>query len=116
MIVVDILPDGPAQMPLSERDEPIEAFAPNGKNEPLGESVQVRAARGEADHLDPLACESIAELSGVERVSIDDQLALPSQEARRLIEVTERSLGAGIEQLRAGTRLHEVGRAVQAVD
>jgi len=38
-----------------------------------------------------------------------------SAEARRLIEVTERSLWAGIEQLRAGNRLHEVGRAVQAV-
>jgi len=38
-----------------------------------------------------------------------------SAEAARLIEVTERSLWAGIEQLRAGNRLHEVGRAVQAV-
>jgi methionyl aminopeptidase len=35
--------------------------------------------------------------------------------ARRLIEVTERSLWAGIEQLRPGNRLHEVGRAVQDV-
>jgi methionyl aminopeptidase len=35
--------------------------------------------------------------------------------ARRLIEVTERSLWAGIEQLRSGNRLHEVGRAVQDV-
>ena len=36
-------------------------------------------------------------------------------EAARLIEVTERSLWAGIEQLRSGNRLHEVGRAVQDV-
>ncbi|MGH9099242.1 MAG: type I methionyl aminopeptidase, partial [Acidimicrobiales bacterium] len=36
-------------------------------------------------------------------------------EARRLIEVTERSLWAGIDQLRKGNRLHEVGRAVQQV-
>ena len=35
--------------------------------------------------------------------------------ARRLLEVTERSLWAGIEQLEAGHRLHEVGRAVQQV-
>ena len=35
--------------------------------------------------------------------------------ARRLIEVTERSLWAGIAQLRKGNRLHEVGRAVQQV-
>jgi methionyl aminopeptidase len=35
--------------------------------------------------------------------------------ARRLLEVTERSLFAGIDQLRKGNRLHEVGRAVQAV-
>jgi methionyl aminopeptidase len=33
----------------------------------------------------------------------------------RLLEVTERSLEAGIEQLRPGNRLHEVGRAVQQV-
>jgi methionyl aminopeptidase len=38
-----------------------------------------------------------------------------SREARRLIEVTEQSLWAGIEQLRPGNRLHEVGRAVQEV-
>jgi methionyl aminopeptidase len=36
-------------------------------------------------------------------------------EAARLVEVTERSLWAGIEQLRPGRRLHEVGRAVQEV-
>ncbi|MDA8315467.1 MAG: type I methionyl aminopeptidase [Acidimicrobiales bacterium] len=35
--------------------------------------------------------------------------------ARRLIEVTERSLWAGIAELRKGNRLHEVGRAVQKV-
>ncbi len=38
-----------------------------------------------------------------------------SDEARRLLQVTERSLWAGIEQLRPGNRLHEVGRAVQQV-
>ena len=38
-----------------------------------------------------------------------------SAEAARLIETTERSLWAGIEQLRSGNRLHEVGRAVQSV-
>ncbi len=35
--------------------------------------------------------------------------------ARRLIEVTERSLWTGIDQLRKGNRLHEVGRAVEQV-
>lgn len=35
--------------------------------------------------------------------------------AKRLIEVTERSLWAGIDQLVIGNRLHEVGRAVQNV-
>ena len=38
-----------------------------------------------------------------------------SAEARRLIEVTERSMWAGIDQLRVGNRLHDVGRAVQEV-
>ncbi|MDA8268015.1 MAG: type I methionyl aminopeptidase [Actinomycetota bacterium] len=36
-------------------------------------------------------------------------------EAARLMQVTEASLWAGIEQLVAGNRLHEVGRAVQDV-
>ena len=35
--------------------------------------------------------------------------------SRRLIEVTERSLWAGIDELVVGHRLHEVGRAVQRV-
>src|SRR5579863_3287371 len=38
-----------------------------------------------------------------------------SAEAARLIEVTERSLWAGIDKLVDGNRLNEVGRAVQAV-
>ncbi|HSN02360.1 MAG TPA: type I methionyl aminopeptidase [Acidimicrobiales bacterium] len=38
-----------------------------------------------------------------------------SDVARRLIEVTERSMWAGIAELVAGNRLHEVGRAVQDV-
>jgi methionyl aminopeptidase len=38
-----------------------------------------------------------------------------TDEARRLLEVTERSLYAGIDQLVKGNRLHEVGRAVQQV-
>ncbi len=38
-----------------------------------------------------------------------------SGEATRLMEVTEASLFAGIDQLQAGNRLYEVGRAVQQV-
>ena len=38
-----------------------------------------------------------------------------SAEAKKLLEVTERSLWAGIEQMRKGNALHEVGRAVQNV-
>ncbi|MDE2281401.1 MAG: type I methionyl aminopeptidase [Actinomycetales bacterium] len=38
-----------------------------------------------------------------------------SAQAKRLIEVTERSLWAGIEQMVVGNRLHEIGRAVQRV-
>ncbi len=38
-----------------------------------------------------------------------------STEASRLLEITERALWAGIDQLVIGGRLHEVGRAVQRV-
>jgi methionyl aminopeptidase len=38
-----------------------------------------------------------------------------SKLAERLLQTTERSLWAGIDQLRSGNRLHEVGRAVQEV-
>ena len=38
-----------------------------------------------------------------------------SMEAQKLLEVTERSLWAGIDQLVKGQALHEVGRAVQNV-
>jgi len=38
-----------------------------------------------------------------------------SKTAKKLIEVTERSLWAGIEQMTIGNRLHEIGRAVQNV-
>ena len=35
--------------------------------------------------------------------------------ATRLMEVTERSLWAGVDVMQPGNRLHEIGRAVQAV-
>ncbi len=38
-----------------------------------------------------------------------------SREAAKLIETTDRSLWAGIEELKKGNHLHDVGRAVQAV-
>ena len=38
-----------------------------------------------------------------------------SPEARRLIEITERSLYAGIDEMVEGHRLHDIGRAVQQV-
>jgi methionyl aminopeptidase len=38
-----------------------------------------------------------------------------SKGARRLIEITEASLWAGIDQMHDGNRLHEIGRAVQEV-
>jgi methionyl aminopeptidase len=38
-----------------------------------------------------------------------------SATAKRLLDVTERSMYAGIDQLTIGNRLHEVGRAVQQV-
>ena len=38
-----------------------------------------------------------------------------SKEAQKLLDVTERSLWAGIDQLVTGNALHEVGRAVQNV-
>ncbi len=38
-----------------------------------------------------------------------------SAEARRLLEVTERSLWAGVDQMVIGNRLHDIGRAVQRV-
>jgi methionyl aminopeptidase len=39
----------------------------------------------------------------------------PSEEATRLVEVTKRSLAVGIESLRPGARLGDVGNAVQRV-
>jgi methionyl aminopeptidase len=38
-----------------------------------------------------------------------------SDVARKLIEITERSLWAGVDQMQIGNHLHEIGRAVQNV-
>ncbi|HET7524051.1 MAG TPA: type I methionyl aminopeptidase, partial [Acidimicrobiales bacterium] len=38
-----------------------------------------------------------------------------SPQAERLLKVTEQSLWAGIAEMKDGNRLHEIGRAVQAV-
>ena len=47
----------------------------------------------------------------------DSAISVPigeiSEQARRLLEVTQQSLSAGIQQLRAGNRLGDVSRAIQ---
>ena len=57
--------------------------------------------------------------ASIERYHGDAAYPAPGGEispaARRLLEVTEASLFAGIDQLRDGNRLHDIGRAVQNV-
>jgi hypothetical protein len=83
VVVGDEFTDDAAQMTLAEGDDVPEAFVLDRANKPFGVGVQIRAVRGQAQQLHPGCLEERAEVRGVERVPVDDQVAEAPQRARR---------------------------------
>jgi len=73
MVMDHVFSDRAMEMPLAERNDPVETLAANRAHPSLHECVQVRAAAREPADPRPMILEEPAELSGEERVAVDDQ-------------------------------------------
>ena len=81
MVVLDVLVDEEAQMPLAERDDTMEALLFDRPDEPLGIGVEIRAFRRQPDWLNIATHQDLAKDPRVEGIAVMNQLARGPQEA-----------------------------------
>ena len=82
MVVLDVLVDDEAQMPLAERDDTMEALLFDRPDEPLGIGVEIRAFRWQPDWLNIATRQDLAKDPRVEEgIAVMNQLARGPQEA-----------------------------------
>ena len=81
MVMLDVLVNDEAQMPLAERDDAMETLLFDRPDEPLGIGVEIRALRRQPDRLNIATRQDLAKDPRVERIAVMNQLARGPQEA-----------------------------------
>ena len=81
MVMLDVLVNDEAQMPLAERDDTMEALLFDRPDEPLGIGVEIRALRRQPDRPHIATRQDLAKDPRVERIAVMNQLTRGSQEA-----------------------------------
>ena len=81
MVMLDVLVDDEAQMPLAERDDTMEALFFDRPDEPLGIGVEIRTLRRQPDWPNIATCQDLATGPRVEGIAVMHQLAHGPQEA-----------------------------------
>ena len=71
------------EMGATEDDQPIHTFRFCRENEPLGYRIHVRSLDRRVDHFHTGILEDALELSGEQRVVVEDQVLLVAQESLR---------------------------------
>jgi hypothetical protein len=79
--VLDVFPHDGSKVPLAHRHDVTQALGLERPDETLGVAVQVRASRRQAQQLHVGRCQDLLEVSGVQRVPVDDEMAGVFQEA-----------------------------------
>ena len=74
LVVLDVLGDDVAQVPVAQGDDVAQTLLANGPHEPLRVGVEVRGPRGKANELDARCGEGALEVRGVQRVAVDDEV------------------------------------------
>ena len=77
MVVLDVLREHVAQVPLAEGNHTSQALGPRRSHEPLRVGIEVRPACRKSHHVDTRGLEDLAEASRVERVAVEDGVASP---------------------------------------
>ena len=86
VIMVDVFGDHRAQMTLAEQNDVVETVLSDRENESFGEGIQIRAVGRQYQRLHTAVAQQPAERAGVDRVSVENEMSLVSQEAVRGIE------------------------------
>ncbi len=92
VIMLDELADSEAEVPLTERDQPVQALALDGQHEALGEGVEIWAMCRQLHASDACRTQDVPELLREERVSVVDEEPLAGQEAVDAIGEVARDL------------------------
>ena len=74
MVMLDVLVNDEAQMPLAERDDAMETLLFDRPDEPLGIGVEIRALRRQPDRLNIATRQDLAKDPRVERIAVMNQL------------------------------------------
>jgi hypothetical protein len=80
MVMLDIFRDGVLEGGLAEEDHAVEALGFDRLDEPLGERVQIRAARRQGEWFDAGASENHVESGGEFTVTVADQIPASGQQ------------------------------------
>ena len=75
VVVLDVGPEHPLQVPTPEDEHPIQALCPDGSDPSLGEGVGPGSSDGSADHLGPVGAEDLVEARDVLRVPVPNEEA-----------------------------------------
>ena len=75
VVVLDVDPEHPLQVPTPEDEHPIQALCPDGSDPSLGDGVGSGGADGRSDHLGPVGAEHLVEARDVLRVPVPDEEA-----------------------------------------
>ena len=81
MVMLDVLVNDEAQMPLAERDDAMEALLFDRPDEPLGIGVEIRILRRQPDWPNIATRQDLAKDLRVEGIAVMNQLARGPQEA-----------------------------------
>lgn len=84
VVIVHVLPQDGAEMPLVDHDAMVEAFAPQRADTPFGDGVGLRSADGCENRPDPEAGGARDEVAAVTGVAVSDQIARPLAPRGRL--------------------------------
>jgi len=102
MAVCHVLRSRAARMPLAQRHHSLQALALDRKHEAFRKRVQIRTPRRQPRCSHATSSPDPSEYTGVERITIDEQIPLPNQEAVAPIHQSSRHL---LHQLRDLTEL-----------
>ncbi len=81
MVVLDVLVNYQVQVAFTQQDDSAETLFLDGPHEPFRVGVQIRASGWQLDRLDTAALENLGESTGVERISVVNQVPRSSEKA-----------------------------------
>lgn len=96
IVVLDPLEENSPQVSFTQRNQMIDAFTPDGANQPLTMSICQRRPRRCLQDLKTKVSQTIVERGGEDRVTIVDEVAVAVLPGKRLAKLLKRPLCRGM--------------------